>query len=110
MLLLTTLLCFLLCLSQAFLLTSEDGPCPMPWVDGTLVGMGCLLFSSDAAMTWNEADVFCQNEQSAKLVAIETEEQVDFVKMVLGMLADHEGRHGWWTSGKDEGREGDWYW
>ena len=82
----------------------------MPWVDGTLVGMGCLLFSSNASMTWNEADVFCQFEQSAKLVSIETEEQVDFVKMVLGMLADHESRRGWWTSGKDEGREGEWYW
>merc|ERR1711971_1197033 len=104
MLLLTALLGLGLCPSQAFQLASEDGPCPMPWVDGTLVGMGCLLFSSDASMTWNEADVFCQREQSAKLVSIETEEQVYFVKMLLGMLEDHESRHEWWTSGKDEGR------
>ena len=54
--------------------TAQDGrsPCPDRWVDGTLVGMGCLYFHSDAGMTWDEADTLCQESYNGKLVSIET--------------------------------------
>ena len=81
--------------------TAQDGKssCPDRWVDGTLVGMGCLYFYSDAKLTWDDADMLCQESYDGKLVSIETEEQYDFVMMQLSFLADHEGSHLWWTSG-----------
>ena len=81
--------------------TAQDGssPCPDRWVDGTLVGMGCLYFHSDAGMTWDEADNLCQESYNGRLVSIETEEQYNFVMMELSFLADHKGYHLWWTSG-----------
>ena len=30
--------------------------------------------------------------------------------MVLDFLGGHEEGHSWWTSGTDQGREGEWYW
>ena len=81
--------------------TAQDGrnPCPDRWVDGTLVGMGCLYFHSDAGMTWDEADNLCQESYNGKLVSIETEAQHDFVMMLISFLADNDHAHYWWTSG-----------
>ena len=54
------------------LISAESNPCSPPWVDGTSVGMGCLLFYSDYSYSFYDADEFCQGTQSAKLVSIET--------------------------------------
>ena len=71
--------------------------------------MGCLLLYSDYAYSFYDADEFCQGTQSAKLVSIETAQQLDFVKMIIGFLEDHE-TYAWWTSGSDQGREAEFYW
>ena len=84
--------------------------CPEGWADGTLVGMGCLLFESNTSFTWDNANYFCQDTHSATLVSIESEDQHEFVIMMIGVLNNHEDPHIWWTSGTDKGREGDWYW
>ena len=85
----------------------ERGPCEGSWVDGSLVSMGCLLFHTKDYLTWDDAAAFCLTQhQGAKLVAIETEQQMQFLSLVLGFL----GHHNWWTSGTDRGREGEWYW
>ena len=87
--------------------TAEDGKssCPDTWVDGTLVGMGCLYFHSDAGMTWDQADYLCQESYNGKLVSIETEAQHDFVMMMILFLADNNHAHYWWTSGTLSGTE-----
>jgi hypothetical protein len=87
-----------------------DSACPIPWVDGSLVDLGCLLFNSTATYTWEGASVYCQQEEIATLVEIWTEAQLDFIRMELRMLAANEGARYWWTSGTDVGREGSWNW
>ena len=111
MILLTSLLSVLIIPSHG----SQPAPegrstCPGGWADGTLVGMGCLLFESNATFTWDEANFFCQDNHSANLVSIETADQHEFVIMMIGFLGNHEDTHSWWTSGTDKGREGQWYW
>ena len=107
----------LLLLGLLFLLASEtsslaatNGPCPSGWVDGSWVGMGCLLLNSNTTYTWEEASQYCQTTANASLVEMLNVEQHDFVKMELEFLEAHEDRGTWWTSGLDLGREGEWYW
>ena len=87
-----------------------DSACPVPWIDGTLLDLGCLLFNSTTYYPWEEASVYCQQEENATLVEIWTEAQLDFIRMELRMLAANEGGNSWWTSGTDVGREGSWNW
>ena len=68
--------------------------------------MGCLHFDTDSFKTWDEAVAFCLTQHGSKLVAIETEQQMEFISQVMGFLEHHN----WWTSGTDRGREGEWYW
>ena len=60
MILLTSLLSVLFTLSFGSLVPPESNVCSTGWVDGTLVGMGCLFFVSNASYTWEEANFFCQ--------------------------------------------------
>ena len=90
--------------------SGSSSACPEGWADGTLVGMGCLLFESNASYTWDNANYFCQDTHNATLVSIESEDQHEFVIMMIRVLNNHEDPHIWWTSGTDKGREGEWYW
>ena len=90
--------------------TSDENPCPELWVQGTWVGLGCLLFNTTQKYTWEGALAYCQNEDS-NLVEIQFQEQLDFLIMELDVLADHEGsEYEWWTAGTDLGKEGRWMW
>ena len=91
-------------------LKAVDGACSSPWVDGTLLDLGCLLFNSSETYTWEEASVYCQGEENATLVEIWTDTQLDFIRMELRLLAELEGEAVWWTAGTDVGREGKWSW
>merc|ERR1719186_8260 len=82
--------------------------CPVNWVEASEVGMGCLLFNRETTYSWEEANGYCQTEERASLVEIQTEDQFEFLKMELISL-DEDSRH-WWTAGTDAGREGKWYW
>ena len=66
------------------LASSGSSTCPEGWADGTLVGMGCLLFESNASYTWDNANYFCQDTHNATLVSIESEDQHQFVIMMMG--------------------------
>merc|ERR1719391_1950664 len=68
-----------------------DSACPIPWVDGTFLDLGCLLFNSTASYTWEKASVYCQQEENSTLVEIWTEAQLDFIRMELRMLSANEG-------------------
>ena len=72
--------------------------------------MGCILFNSSEAYDWEHAYDYCHRFENASLVEIRTEEQLEFLKMELLVLENHEGRHNWWTGATDYGREGQWYW
>ena len=86
------------------------GPCPEHWVDGTLPGLGCLLFNSTTPYTWEGANSYCQ-EENATLLEIWTSLQSDFISSYLILLEDQSlDSHWWWTCGTDIGREGEWYW
>ena len=88
--------------------TDPRGACPEHWVDGTLAGLGCLLFfNGTKSYTWEEANSYCQTEENATLLEIWTTLQSDFIS---SELEDHEDKRTWWTSGTDIGREGEWYW
>ena len=71
--LLSTLATFLIipsALGTSELQGGSESACPRPWVDGTLLGLGCLLFNSTKAYTWEGASVYCQGEENATLVEI----------------------------------------
>merc|ERR1712126_66404 len=87
-----------------------NNPCPIAWVMATHVDMGCLLFNSTKAYTWEEAYEYCYTQENATLVEFSTEEQMEFLWMEMNVLGDHEGRHYSWTGGTDIGREGEWIW
>ena len=91
-------------------LKMADQACPSPWLDGTLLDLGCLLFNSSKFYTWEEASVYCQGEENATLVEIWTDTQLDFIRMELRLLGEVEGAKNWWTAGTDVGREGKWSW
>ena len=63
----------------------DENPCPRSryWVQANLVDMGCLLLNSTTTYTWEQAYLYCLEEENASLVEIQTEEQVDFLKMEL---------------------------
>ena len=99
----------LLVSAESFPAHEEDSStCPEHWVDATSTGLGCLLFNSSQAYTWEEANNYCQRDENASLVEILTIRQLDFIRLELF----HDGwRYGdWWTSGTDLAREGEWYW
>ena len=79
----------LLLLSVLFsaLASSQDVDCPPGWRDGSSLGLGCLLFSADTALNWNEASDFCKaTKDTAHLLEILTSEQMDFMMVELGLL------------------------
>merc|ERR1711872_607490 len=88
----------------------KDNPCPPHWIQATWVDMGCLLFNSTTPLTTHEASSYCQKQENAILVEIQTEEQLDFLIMQLTALEGHGGKKSWHTGGTDFGREGRWYW
>ena len=110
-----------------------QSPCPPPWEDASLLGLGCLLFNSTSIYNWDGASQYCQTQAGSKyistrihiwvhkikytksvslaaLLEIRTEAQLDHVRMVLSFLGSLEGGREWWTGGTDQGREGRWYW
>ena len=46
--------------------------CPPNWVQADLVDMGCILFNSSMAVTWLDANIYCQTEENAISVEIKT--------------------------------------
>ena len=111
--LLSTIATFLIipsALGTSELQGGSESACPRPWVDGTLLGLGCLLFNSTETYTWEGASVYCQGEENATLVEIWTETQLDFIRMELQMISEVETSKDWWTAGTDVGREGKWNW
>ena len=84
--------------------------CPEKWIDASFVEMGCLLFNSTTAYTWEKANYYCQSKHNATLLEITTEMELAFIQMEANVLADHEGARHWWTSGTDVGVEGVWMW
>merc|ERR1719228_2426767 len=88
---------------------TEDELCPKFWQDGSSVGLGCLLFNSTTAYSWEDASTYCQKEENASLAVIMTMEQKEFVIMELYVVEDHDGaRKDWWLGGTDAAREGQW--
>ena len=72
--------------------------------------MGCLLFNSTAAFTWDKANTYCQTIENTTLIEIANEDQWAFLLMQIKFQADHEGSKDWWTSGTDAGKNGNWIW
>merc|ERR1719447_2660781 len=85
-----------LALALALALTSpaQASPCPSGWVDATYVDLGCLKFH-DRGNNFEEAAIYCQNYQ-ARLLEVETAEQLDFVRTELDVLTS-DGNQGSWT-------------
>ena len=69
------------------LASAEGVDCPSGWRDGASVGLGCLLFSAETGMNWNDASDFCKTTQDrAHLIEILTSEQMDFMMAELGLF------------------------
>merc|ERR1711892_40189 len=101
--------CILVLCIPAILSDTED-TCPPGWLDGVAMDMGCLLFNTTTAYTWEEAYGFCKTSHNAALVEILTEDQFDFIRLELYDLEEVEGKTLWWTGAMDLGREGEWVW
>ena len=69
---------------------SSPIPCPSSWYDSGLSGLGCLLFHTSTAFTWEEANSFCQEEEGGVLVEVWTEAQHTALRMVLGLVEEHD--------------------
>ena len=59
---------------------STIGPCPPSWYK---LGSSCYLYD-DNYVTWRQAEDICQKAHQAHLVAIETQEENDFVWKDIG--------------------------
>ena len=77
-------------------------------MDAHLEGLGCLLFGTEPG-TFQDANTFCFNN-SAHLVEILTESQMDYMVMELQLLESFVGPRQYWGGGTDWNREGHWYW
>ena len=111
LLLLLNLMLPLLCVATSPISSKDEdtSSCPAHWIDASLNGMGCLLFSNTERLTWESASVACQ-EAGSTLVEILNERQLDFVRSELFFLADVGVSGDWWTYGTDFGREDQWIW
>ena len=69
---------------------SSTIPCPSSWYDSGLLGLGCLLFHTSSAFSWEGANNFCQEEQGGALVEVWTEAQHTALRMVLGVVEEHD--------------------
>ena len=87
---------------------SDSGPCEPGWMDAHLEGLGCLLFGTEPG-SFLDANTFCYNN-SANLVEILTESQMDFMVMELLLLESLLGPRFYWGGGTDWNSEGRWYW
>ena len=88
--------------------SGDSGPCEPGWMDAHLEGLGCLLFGTESG-TFQDANTFCYNN-SAHLVEILTESQMDFMVMELQLLETLLGPRFYWGGGTDWNSEGRWYW
>merc|ERR1712141_480660 len=89
----------------------SQGNCPHGWLDGSFVGLGCLLFNATEGMTWIESSIYCRSAYTnGSLVEILTVEQMDFLQMDLEFLEAQDGKKHWWTGATDLGVEGVWTW
>ena len=75
-------------------------------------------------MHLDDAYTFCFSlDQRARVIEIYTEEQLDFLNIILSRylkakvecifsnsIADHDGSFHYWLGGSDLAREGDWKW
>ena len=86
----------------------NDEACDSGWLDGSSVGLGCLMFGTDP-MTFLEANKFCY-KNSAHLVEILSEAQMDYMKVELQLRETMVGPRDYWGGGSDLNREGQWYW
>ena len=77
-------------------------------MDAHLEGLGCLLFGTEPG-TIHYANEFCYNN-SAHLVEILTESQMDYMVMELQLLESFLGPRRFWGGGTDWNSEGHWYW
>merc|ERR1712133_192562 len=67
----------------------SSGNCPDSWVDASFVDMGCLYFNSTKAFSWDDSSSMCQTSTPNSTL-------MEFVQMMMGVLADHEGARYWW--------------
>ena len=57
-----------------------------------------------------EANKYCTFNNSAHLVEVLTQDQMDFLIMELEFLETTDGARSYWSGGADWNREGQWYW
>ena len=88
----------------------KANPCPEGWIQATSVDMGCLLPNRNEAMTWEAANVYCQKEENAALVELQTPDQMDYLIMELNSIEETLGTAFYWAGASDVGREGTWIW
>ena len=87
---------------------AKNPSCDPGWMDAHLEGLGCLLFGNEPG-TFEDANRFCYNN-SAPLVEILTEGQMDYMVMELQLLETFLGPRFYCGGGTDWNSEGRWYW
>ena len=77
-------------------------------MDAHMEGLGCLLFGTEPG-TFQDGNTFCYSN-SAHLMEILTESQMDYMVMELQLLESFLGPRIYCGGGTDWNREGQWYW
>jgi hypothetical protein len=83
--------------------------CEEGWIDLSIAGMGCLQFGNTTITGWDNALNYCF-DQSAHLLEITTENELQFLQGTMNILEDVVGKRLWWTSATDFGTQGVWIW
>ena len=84
--------------------SGDSGPCEPGWMDAHMEGLGCLLFGTEPG-TFQDGNTFCYSN-SAHLVEILTESQMDYMVMELQLLETFLGQRFYCGGGTDWNSEG----
>ena len=91
------------------IVSEKANDCPEHWLEAGSVGMGCIWINQTLAMSWYNANTYCQYKE-ATLVEIHTPEQLEYLRMELSTMEEYIGPADYWTGGTDIGSEGKWFW
>ena len=89
-------------------LSRQSGPCEQGWINAHLEGLGCILIGNEQG-TFKDGNSFCYSN-SAHLVEVLTEGQMDYIVTELQLLESLVGRRWYLGGGTDWKSEGRWYW
>ena len=83
----TVVLAFCIHFGASNKVTDQDSLCQENWFDdGQLYGLGCIFVDHTSPRTWEEAAIYCQQEQNATLLEMDNWEQLQYMMDILNTV------------------------